>query len=65
MGGLASKWDATHTRESLERLNNKEGMDLVWIVGDASYSDDSFGHVTELLHFDYDNIYGILKCTWE
>lgn len=55
VGGLARNWTGTLTRELLEALYDQEAIDSVYIVGDASYADDSFGHLGENFHFGYED----------
>ena len=59
VGGLAKNWSGTLSRELLEGLTAAgEGeVSAVWIVGDQSYADDSFGHTGETLHFGYEECY--------
>lgn len=51
ISGLSKKWSATVSRNRLEAI--KDDLDMVWIVGDISYADDSFTH--KLLSFTYED----------
>jgi len=51
--GLVKNWSATLTRTRLEAL--KDELDMVFIVGDISYADDSYSH--SLLGFSYEKAY--------
>jgi len=51
--GLKPEWSAQYSRDMLETM--KDDLDMMWIVGDIGYVDDSFA--SNPLKFTYETVY--------